>query len=66
MKRPLPGFTTQNRPSPTRRGTDLNFSSRQGEVRRTHVKSRLSYHFLLKPGLNGQQPMDTDGKLKSA
>ncbi|HYX17362.1 MAG TPA: hypothetical protein VE944_24010 [Nostoc sp.] len=36
MKRPLPGFTTQNPPSPTRRGTDLNFSSRQGEVRRTH------------------------------
>jgi hypothetical protein len=32
IKKPLPGFTTQNRPSPSRRGTDLNESSRQGEV----------------------------------
>jgi hypothetical protein len=37
IKTPLPGFTTQNLPSPTRRGTDLNFSSRQGEVRQTRV-----------------------------
>ncbi|QLE40613.1 hypothetical protein FD723_09180 [Nostoc sp. C052] len=35
---------TQNRPSPSRRGTDLNFSSRQGEVYQTYVNS-----FLLKP-----------------
>ncbi|MDZ7956588.1 MAG: hypothetical protein RMY34_01560 [Aulosira sp. DedQUE10] len=31
----------------------------------SYGKSRFSSHFLLKPGLNGQQPMDTDGKLES-
>jgi hypothetical protein len=46
--KPLPGFTTQKRPSPTRRGTGLNFSLRQGEVSGRYAKlSSLIYFRLL-------------------